>query len=612
MPVSDKHAEYTKHQPQWKLVKDCVEGSAAIKKAGVTYLPKPNSEDTDNKTAVDSRYLAYKLRANFVNFTNHTKKGMVGMVFRKDTILELQTAVDYIETNANGGGLTFDQMTRDILANVLESGRYGLLIDYPPAEENLTQQQVKAQKLQANILPYNADEIINWRTTVVGGIKKLSLVVIAEDHENIAEDGFGVDSVKRYRALILENGLYVQRIYNEGGEQVGEDIEPKNSAGARWDEIPFIFVGAQNNDETVDDAPLYDLAEVNIGHYRNSADYEESSFMVGQATPVVSGISITWAKEVMKGKVPLGSRASILLPEGGSASLLQADANTQPLEGMKEKELQMVKIGARVIQDNSGQETAEAAKIRFSGQNSELATIVGNIEDAMIKALEWVGMFMGSDGENKITINREFYSASLGAQEAMALIQFADRGDISQEDIRKRLKKSGWLDEDRDSKDIDSENEETGFNLDGDGAIEGELLPKGSKEGEEGLANKNGTTTGEPGATGLPAPGGDIAAQNQAKLDKILAALEGGNGDITKATDKVIAPVAPTITIEAPITVNLPENMVSVVVEKTEVTVEAAQASPLGVTMESPDKDIRLVYNSQGVATGAESRAVKK
>ncbi len=50
-----------------------------------------------------------------------------------------------------------------------------------------------------------------------------------------------------------------------------------------WDEIPFTFVGAQNNDPTIDDSPLAALVEINHGHYRNSADYEDSVWFCGRA-----------------------------------------------------------------------------------------------------------------------------------------------------------------------------------------------------------------------------------------------------------------------------------------------------------------------------------------
>ena len=131
-----------------------------------------------------------------------------------------------------------------------------------------------------------------------------------------------------------------------------------------WDEIPFAFIGSVNNDETVDKAPLYDIAEINVSHYRNSADYEESSFLVGQPTPAFSGLTQSWVDQNMSGGVAFGSRSAILLPENGNAMLLQAGENQMPLKGMEIKEDQMVKIGTRIIQDQSGIETAEAAKHR--------------------------------------------------------------------------------------------------------------------------------------------------------------------------------------------------------------------------------------------------------
>ena len=468
MPVSDKHPDYLENLSKWQLVKDCVSGSKAIKSRkantlkGDAYLPVPNPEDLSD--ANKARYESYLQRANYVNFTGHTKKGMTGMVFRKDMICELPQSIDYIKENATGGGLSLEQLIKDILGNTLETARYGLLVDYPAADDNLTKSQVADLELEASILPYEAQSIINWRTTVINGKKKLSLVVLAEPFEKIADDGFSFEKVINHRVLKLVDGLYIQELHDHTGEII-QTFEPTMASGERWKEIPFIFIGAQNNDETVDDAPLYDLAEVNLAHYRNSADYEESSFMVGQPTPILSGLTAAWVKDVLKGKVMLGSRSAVPLPEGGAGSLLQASPNSMPMEGMKAKEEQMIKIGARVIQDNSGNETAEAAKIRFAGQNSELASIVGNIEQALMIVFDWLGMFMGDDVEAELEINRQFYESSLDAQQVMALIQLADRGDISQTDIRAALRKTGFIDSSKTDDEIDSEIEDRGAGL---------------------------------------------------------------------------------------------------------------------------------------------------
>ena len=584
MPVSDTHPEYNKYLPQWQTVRDCVEGSAAVKKAGTKYLPKPNAEDTSSENA--KRYEAYLQRANFVNFTGHTKKGMTGMVFRRDTEVELPTNIEYLTENANGGGLTLDQMIKAALGDILETGRYGLLVDYPEMEEGATQAQTA--NLQANILSYPAESVINWRTTVIDGVKKLSLVVLREPKEIVAEDGFSTEEKIYHRVLALEEGFYIQYLYNEDGEQVAMFI-PRQSNGSAWDTIPFVFVGSENNDETVDEAPLYDLAEVNLAHYRNSADYEESAFMVGQPTPVFSGLTQAWVDTNMKKSVMLGSRAAIPLPEGGSADLLQANPNQMPSEGMKAKEDQMVKIGARIIQDNTGQETAEAAKIRFAGQNSELGSIVGNIESALLQCFEWAGFFMGEQGEATLEVNKQFYDKSLDAQQIMAMIQLADRGDISQPDIRSLLRKAGLIDEAKTDDDIDTELGELGLSL---GVTDQNL--QGEAQGNNEMMT-------------LMAA---ILEKLSESRQEFIPAGQGGGSGATTVTE------SPTFTIEAPITLNLPEgfitfpeNMVSVVVNPPEVTVEGAQ-SPVIVQNGQMNKDGTFTTNEAGAITGFQLRVV--
>ncbi len=538
-------------------------------------MPNPSDLSKTNK----DRYEAYLSRANFVNFVSHTKRGMSGMVFRKDIVVDLPSQIEYLQENANGGGLSLEQLSKDILGEVLESGRYGLLVDYPDADSDLTIAQVEAMQLRANIFAYDAENVINWRTEVVGSLKKLSLVVLEEMQERIEDDGFGVEEVITYRVLRMIDGVYTQQIYDEDEEMIAE-FEPKQSDGSTWDEIPFIFVGAANNDEAVDDAPLYDMAEVNLAHYRNSADYEESCFIVGQPTPVIAGLTQGWVDEVLKGQVLLGSRAAIPLPEGGSATLLQADPNQMPLEGMKTKEAQMLMIGARLIQDNSGQETAEAAKIRFAGQNSDLSSIVGNIENALENCFKWVQNYMGGEGESTVELNRHFYDSHLDAQQVMALIQLADRGDISSNDIRDNLRKSGLIDSDKDDEEIDNENDLMG------GGLQLE------------------TPQQDPQLTAILTK----LSEAVTRQEYIPAANEKGQTDMF---------AQPSITVEAPVVnvtlpeglIQLPENMVTVTVESPEINIESPNVTiegseitpaPIVVNNNTSDKVIDFIYNDQG------------
>tara|TARA_R110000744_G_scaffold1427_1_gene5034 strand:- start:658 stop:2148 length:1491 start_codon:yes stop_codon:yes gene_type:complete len=472
MPVDSRHPQYDKNVNKWLLVRDCDEGAYAVKSRskgtdsaigamkGTAYLPPPNASDgsTDNKL----RYQAYVDRANFVNFTAHTKEGMLGMVFRKLSTIEVDSSIDYMLKNANGDGLSLDQMIKDSASDALMVGRYGLLVDYPSAPEGLTDYEVSSLYLRANILPYPAESIINWRTVNVGGLKKLSLVVLQEPTLKPSEDNFDYEECMYHRVLRLENGVYVQNLYDEDGELViyedgNSDIYPRKFDGSFWDEIPFSFVGSVNNDETVDKAPLYDIAEINISHYRNSADYEESSFLVGQPTPTFSGLTQSWVDQNMSNGISFGSRSAILLPEGGGAELLQASENQMPLKGMQMKEMQMVKIGTRIIEDGGGEETAEAAKIRFAGQNSKLGAIIINVESAFEKCLDWAMMYMGGNAEPSIEINKQFYDATIDPQLLIANIQLMEKGIVAKSDVRYLMRKASLISPERTDEDLDAD-----------------------------------------------------------------------------------------------------------------------------------------------------------
>jgi hypothetical protein len=265
-----------------------------------------------------------------------------------------------------------------------------------------------------------------------------------EQHE---DDEFQWELKDKYRLLKLDNeGNYFQALYDEEFNVV-DFVYPLDNRGNNLKEIPFTFVGAADNNEDIDKAPLYDLSVLNIGHYRNSADYEESVFVVGQPTIFVSG---SWGIEEFKEALPqgikFGSRAGYFLGEGGNASLVQANPNQLADEAMKSKLKQAAYIGARLISEPGGRETAEAARLRFSSQNSALHTIVLNVDDALIKAMEFCIIFMGGNAEEiEFKLNRQFYDESADPQLIAQSIMLFDRGLISREEIRDDLKQKNVL-----------------------------------------------------------------------------------------------------------------------------------------------------------------------
>jgi len=458
MPVDNEHPEYAKYLAMWTRTRDAVRGAIAVKDKKHVYLPVPDNDSGDERKGTETvRYRQYIKRAVFTNFTGRTKNALAGAAFRKNPQLDMPTGLEYLINDATGDGLSLAQLAKDELSNLLETGRCGFLVDYPQAGDNLTAEQVSMLELRAAIIPYTAEQIINWKTEVMRGRKMLVSCTLAENYYNPADE-FDHSTEVQYRVLRLRDDGYTQQLYREG-EPFTEEFYPRMSDGSTWSFIPFQFVGAQNNDASMDDAPLSDIADVNMAHYRNSADYEESCFLVGQPSLFIThSLSPDQFAEYNPQGIKLGSRVGHVLGETGSASLLQANPNQLVLEAMRLKENQMVMIGARIITDRTANETAEGARIRFASENSVLGDIVGNLSEAILQCIKWVGMFMGVDAEDAMfKINDEFYDKSVDPQMIMSMIQLLDRQIIAEADIFGRLKAAGVVEPERTLEEIKEE-----------------------------------------------------------------------------------------------------------------------------------------------------------
>jgi hypothetical protein len=225
---------------------------------------------------------------------------------------------------------------------------------------------------------------------------------------------------------------------------IDDTFEPKDASGNNLTEIPFHFVGSENNDIAPNRPPLYDLASMNIGHYRNSADYEESCFITGQPTPVLSGLSEDWVHNVLKDVVTFGSRASIALPVGAKAELLQAKENSMPIEAMKMKELQMVALGAKLVQLQRTSRTATQQIIETTSESSTLANISVNVSHAMQWALGIAQKYVTKGTSAiKYALNKDFDLTSMTADDQNAIIKQWQSAAIAFPEMREALRKAG-------------------------------------------------------------------------------------------------------------------------------------------------------------------------
>lgn len=462
--VSFIRPELARVLADYYLIRDCLGGETVIKAAGKKYLPIPNPDDTSKDNI--ARYAAYKTRAVFYNVTRRTLAGFIGQIFMRDPVVKIPDALKPVQEDINGEGLTLNQQAARACAYATAYSRAGLFVDYPTteAEGGATVEQLRSGEIRPTVSIYAPWQVVNWRTTKIGAKNVLSLVVIAELY-CVADDGFEMKNSGQFRVLRLNSaGEYTQEIWREpqpstqdgdkpfkGNYQLlgGKTITVKGADGQPLKEIPFMFIGSENNDANVDVPNLYDMASINIAHYRNSADYEESCFVTGQPTPVITGLTEDWFKNVMKEVVSFGSRGGIPLPVGADAKLIQAEERTMLKEAMDSKQEQMIALGAKLVMPKEVQRTATEAKLDESSKGSVLSNIAKNVSAGYVWALQWCARFMGLAEEGiEYELNNDFDLSAMTVEQQNSVVTNWEKGALTFSEMRSVLKRAGQATED--------------------------------------------------------------------------------------------------------------------------------------------------------------------
>ncbi len=459
MPVNFEHPGLVSMRNSYRLIGHCIEGEESIKREADRYLPRPNEADRSREAL--ARYENYRKRAVFYNVTDRTLKGLVGQLFLRAPVVEKPDALDVLDTDADGSGVPLVQMAQRAAGYVCSKGRAGLLVDFPiqydaqnqivERTDALSMSQVKDANLHPIWTVYQPEDIINWRTDVINGERKLILVVLRDRLHAMQMDGFGTREYLQYKVLRLDQstGNHVVEIHNDlsGTLSPKGSFTPLSFNGAPLDTIPFTFIGSENNDTLVDKPPMLDIANLNIAHYRNSADYEESCFRVGQPTVWVSGVDDDFIQNVWKGAVVLGSNNLLTVPKEGEAGILSVPPNSMPREAMQDKELQMMALGAKLVISGNVQKTATQTVIEQTSESSVLAQIAKNIGSAFEAGLKWSCGFMNIESdmtELKYELNQDFDFTSMDANTFTAIQAAASAGYLSWSEVRDISRRLGY------------------------------------------------------------------------------------------------------------------------------------------------------------------------
>lgn len=426
MGVATRHVLYDEWISEWEKCRDCIDGQKAVKSRGIRYLPKLSEQS-------DSDYDAYKMRALFYSITGKSNSALVGMVINKLPILKYPKQMAYLFEEHSG--VQFYETWASATSENLLMGRFGLMVDRPldggPVE----------------IVPYKTEDIINWE---VDRQDKIYRVILREIVYKKIDD-FSIMGQVQYRHLRLVPGaavgypnmplVYIVDLY-DAEEVHTETIVPLNT-GKPMDYIPFITINPLGVGFTVYKPPMLDIADVNLSHYRSSADLEHGRHFTGLPTVVVTGVDGSQ-------KLKIGSQTAWCIPDkDAKATFLEfTGQGLQSLEkAMSEKENQLASLSARILGNSgNGSEAADTVRLRYMSETASLSTITRAVEAGLNIVYKMAADMDGYNPDDvSIKLDKEFLSVRMSPSELIKMTESYLTGGMTVETYVYNLRRGDLL-----------------------------------------------------------------------------------------------------------------------------------------------------------------------
>lgn len=413
---------------------------------GTAYLPVPKAMEQEPKL-----YRDYRDRAQLYNASGMTRKAFMGMLYRKPPVFQYEPGDADLEEDikkkvlrkVTPDGRSFTDLCRQISSEVITTNKVGILVDFPLTlrEHELSVLEYEELNLTPKASVYSAESIINWHTIEINDEMIPDYFVLDESTWEMNYETFAYEFVEQYRILLLvesENDyvyhqLLVKKSDKKGSTsvtkkkfEVVDSITPMKD-NRELNRIPFYVIDADgiNYGETTE-SMLNDLVDVNMGHYRNSADWEHNLYFLGLKTLVLPGYDRETNGDPTVGGIITG-------PTGFAPQLIEPTSDSGLEKEMKNKEERMAVLGAQAIsQRGKYVQSASTAKINSASESSILASLAHSQSSVMTTILNLILGWSGYPNiRGNIHINTDFFDDMISADAIIKWSQLVQSGAIS-------------------------------------------------------------------------------------------------------------------------------------------------------------------------------------
>ena len=430
-----KHPDYITAETELFLVRKFIEGAAAVKREGVTFLPHPNQLECNTPEQV-RRYEAYKMGAEVEDFASRTLNDLLGAMFRHDAKVNLPPQLEYLKDDSDGDWLSLQASIEITASNCLQVGYHILLAEYDQLPTGLDVELSIADKAalnqRASIKHYPREALVDWAFGKING--RLTIIYARLEHKEVRRKDDGVSFVA---TISLELGIdelgYWQELEVLDGKSViqKEDrIYPKAN-GKSMTFIPIEIVQSERiiaGKLPICAGYLSPLCHKAHARYQVSADLKER-LRILQDTSYSSGWDESKKEQfdIINGRkyFAMGAGVHNFLPDGVTMDILKLTADGDALfKYMEENAKQVRAIGGRFETEDNQQQTLGEVEIKDANEKAVLTLLSNNIERAYKNIIAYCGDFEGlglMPSDIDLVLNREFTSTTLTPDEVRAI-----------------------------------------------------------------------------------------------------------------------------------------------------------------------------------------------
>jgi hypothetical protein len=398
---------YNKMSRAWGIVKDASEGTLELRAKASQYLPKFPAED-------DNIYKDRRDTATFFNATTKTKGALVGLIFRKPPKLSehVPEVIKKHLENVDSVGTHWTVFTKEFTDSAVELGHSIIFVDMQLFKEGATHEDDFAPGNRPFWIRYTPEQAINWRMAKRNGQMVLQQITF-EECSTEADGEFGEKIVTRYRVLRLtetvdgqtgETTPIVQwKLYLKVKDEHGNEVVIPENEGTFKNirEIPISVGYGGKKDFLYSRPPLLDLALMNIKHFQQASDYDNTLHICG--FPILCDDNAGNEEDVK----PVGPALKISVEKGGQVWYAEPAGSSLAAQrqNLEDKKQEMAAMGISFLAEKvQVEQTATEQKINSSERTSDLATIARSVKDAIERALGFHAQFLGMRAEQAGTI----------------------------------------------------------------------------------------------------------------------------------------------------------------------------------------------------------------